>query len=790
MDKRRFFSFFLLILLLSSFISGCAGVSRIDDFFSNDEYLQHGKIIDFALFFVMFFALSYLGLTKVWGEGYGKPGTGKGAIVALSIALSLALAFALVTQTRFSITTIFPMAKAVFFLIMTFLLAGLIIHSKVFGEGTAGKVIAFIISALAIYLVVSIGTHMVCQMSDNMDDPACKSDFFNAMFETLGRWFGIDSWTSAGREAARGGPGGGVAPTGPTAPGAPAAAPTGPVEGGCRLDITFDVGSATSLTSAAPIAEYVKSVKAMGKTKVIIHGYASMEGGERYNFGLGGARGRTIANMITAADPSITTSVDSGGATDVFDSANYPPNRRVVLVTENIGKSIMPSPAPFSAFNCPTPTTPQVCGDHVVEGNEECDGNDDSKCPKACQSNCTCPVAAAPTPTPSMSGTCGNDKKEGSEQCDGTDASACPGKCVAVGQPQNCTCPAAAGVIPPTCKNKLNDANEVCDPTAPDDKCPDTQHCSDDCTKCVPGPATAATGGGGGWFHWWYLLFLLLIPLAFVGYRVGYHEVQRYKYGKHIGGINDELLKLIRLAKDTLAAVTQNIKKNDLSDDEKALFGDAVRYGSMGLRKRIERNLGPAGINSVVFAPYLTADQRKQLIEGVFAYVKAMRKAKHIVEWKVKYWFWPKLRTLNKMKEGLIKAKVTPILHEDKSVTFRYYHRTGYPGTPPVSNPHLVKLLLRPAGGAPAAIQSFDLDPVNRGRKIWSFKTTPLADGDYEYVFEVLPIATVPPGAVARLIDEHNWKKTGNDNLTDWSKVTVKDVEDIVDEMIPRAPVT
>jgi len=745
MDKRRFFSFFLLILLLSSFISGCAGVSRIDDFFSNDEYLQHGKIIDFALFFVMFFALSYLGLTKVWGEGYGKPGTGKGAIVALSIALSLALAFALVTQTRFSITTIFPMAKAVFFLIMTFLLAGLIIHSKVFGEGTAGKVIAFIISALAIYLVVSIGTHMVCQMSDNMDDPACKSDFFNAIYTVLGRWFGFGEGAAPGGAGGPGGPGAGGAPTGPTGPGAPTA-PTGSIQGGCRLDILFPHDSSVPSTGAGQLQAYATSAKALGAQTIYVYGFASNEGSASHNAALSKDRANGIVEEIKKIDPKINVKPYSKGETGRFGPDEE--NRRVVVSTQYAISSFMPTPGVGSLWNC----TPQE------------------------------QAGAAPPVPPG----CGNNNTDAGETCDppGSECGSglvCDAKCQCVNKESEC----GNGVA--------EKPMEACDTKAAD-SCPAGQHCADDCSKCEPGPAPAAVQpkkaeGGGGWFHWWYLLFLLLIPLAFVGYRVGHHEVQRYKYGKHIGGINDELLKLIRLAKDTLAAVTQNIKKNDLSDDEKALFGDAVRYGSMGLRKRIERNLGPAGINSVVFAPYLTAAQRKQLIEGVYAYVKAMRKAKHIVEWKVKYWFWPKLRTLNKMKEGLIKAKVTPILHEDKSVTFRYYHRRGYTGTPAVSKPELVKLLLRPVGGAPAAVQTFDMDPVNRGRKIWSFKTTPLADGEYEYAFEVLS-APVPPGVVTRLLDEHNWKRTGNNNLTDWSQFTVKDVEDIVDEMIPRAPTT
>jgi outer membrane protein OmpA-like peptidoglycan-associated protein len=636
------------------------------------------------------------------------------------------------------------MAKAVFFLIMTFLLAGLIIHSKVFGDTKMAKVIAFIISAIAMYLIFSIGTHMICQMSDNMDDPACESDFFNAFFEVLGRWFGVDSWTREGRETARAGAREG-APAAPAAPGAPAAAPAGPVEGGCRLDITFELNSATALTSAAPVADYVKSVKAMGKTKVHVFGYASKEGGERYNFGLGGARGRTIANMIEAADPSIKASVSSGGPTSVFDPADYPPNRRVVVVTENIGNSVMPAPAPGTAFNCPTAQTPQVCGDQVVEGNEECDGNDDAKCPKKCQSDCTCPAAAAPTPPPTP------------------------------------TPPTAPAPIPPTCKNKANDPGEVCDPTAPDDKCPDDQHCADDCSKCEPGPAAAAPpAGGGGWFSWWYLLLLIpLLLLGLLGYRAGYHQYYKRLHGESLDDFNQRLLELIRLAKNSVAAITQNVKQNALTDPEKRLFKQAVMFSGPLMRRRIRNNLGPRGRGGVVFAPQMPPADRERFIDSVYNCAYAMRKAKQMLQSKYRYWFWPKLRTIHRLERMLDSARVSPIIHHDRSVTFNYYYRRNVLGAMP-NPPNTVTVVLHPPAGA--ALNLVMQRPAPTGN-IWTVKTNPLPHGDYRYRFRV-----EYPGLGRWELDRSNAKRTGRNPIVDFSQFTIQDIDAVVAAHVRNPP--
>jgi hypothetical protein len=83
MNKNRVWALLVLLGIMFLFLSGCAGVSRIESFISGGEFKQHAKLIDFMLFFVIFFAMSYLGFSKVWGKGFGEPGKGRGAIIGL-----------------------------------------------------------------------------------------------------------------------------------------------------------------------------------------------------------------------------------------------------------------------------------------------------------------------------------------------------------------------------------------------------------------------------------------------------------------------------------------------------------------------------------------------------------------------------------------------------------------------------------------------------------------------------------------------------------------------------------
>jgi hypothetical protein len=67
--------------------------------------------------------------------------------------------------------------------------------------------------------------------------------------------------------------------------------------------------------------------------------------------------------------------------------------------------------ASLAPADCETATLghPAVCGDGVVEQNEECEPTSDAACPGQCAADCTCPAV------------CGDGQRDPGEECDGTD---------------------------------------------------------------------------------------------------------------------------------------------------------------------------------------------------------------------------------------------------------------------------------------------------------------------------------------------------------------------------------
>ena len=362
MNKKRALYLFVIVVLLFGVLALSAEASpltRINDFFTNGEYKTHAKIIDFLIFFTMFFALAYLGFTKMWGAGHGDAGKGKGPIVALSISFGLALAFAIVSQTKFSITTLFPIAKAFLFLIVVLLLYGLLSQNQLIGNDTwTKKIISFLLAIILGYLVLNILTHVICLSENNDDDPACKGAFFTAgkgVLKGIGDAFGIGGGSSGG------GSGGGGTSTSPT-PGTH-----------CRMDGSF-VFDKTDYKNSGNLASFVDAVKKAGKKTIYIYGFASTEHevggkkGEKYNQGLSTRRAAKVksdlSKIIKNKKYSISLSSSAKGQTKVFGA--YANNRRFILSTQSISKGKeTPAPAIAAVQGCkpasktkPTPPGP------------------------------------------------------------------------------------------------------------------------------------------------------------------------------------------------------------------------------------------------------------------------------------------------------------------------------------------------------------------------------------------------------------------------------------------------
>jgi len=177
MDKKRAIQLFVVCVIAISIFSSIsyaapAPIQRISDFFSNNGYQDHDKLIDFFIFFTMFFAMSYIAFSKVWGQGFGKPGDAKGAIIGLSIAIALALAFAIVTQANFSITNLFPIAKIFLLLVLWIIFYGLL--SQILGDDKLMKFVAAILGLILAYLALSFATQVVCIGSGNHETGAAR----------------------------------------------------------------------------------------------------------------------------------------------------------------------------------------------------------------------------------------------------------------------------------------------------------------------------------------------------------------------------------------------------------------------------------------------------------------------------------------------------------------------------------------------------------------------------------------------------------------------------------------
>ena len=90
------------------------------------EYTTQRKVVDFILFFVMFFSLALLGLKKAFGEGGGN------AVTALAFSIGFMLALALVAFSQVTLALFFPFAKNIIFLVMVWIIFA--IAKKIFGD--------------------------------------------------------------------------------------------------------------------------------------------------------------------------------------------------------------------------------------------------------------------------------------------------------------------------------------------------------------------------------------------------------------------------------------------------------------------------------------------------------------------------------------------------------------------------------------------------------------------------------------------------------------------------------
>ena len=152
-------------------------------------------------------------------------------------------------------------------------------------------------------------------------------------------------------------------------------------------------------------------------------------------------------------------------------------------------------------------TTPISCGDGVVNGTEQCDGSTGvGSCPAgstgsvSCTAQCTLDTSGCSTPI-----TCGDGVVNGSEQCDGAvGVGSCPaGTTGTVSCTAQCTRDTSGCAAVISCGDGIVNGSEQCDGAAGVGSCPDgttgTVSCTAQCTRDTSGCATV--GGGSGVCH-------------------------------------------------------------------------------------------------------------------------------------------------------------------------------------------------------------------------------------------------------------------------------------------------
>lgn len=198
MDSKRLFSFLLVLALLfvisMPLVEAASnpvtnGFERIGEWFKNAEYKENSQLIDFFLYFVLFFSLVWLGL----GNWFGKNDDNKGAIIGLSFAL--AIIFALALSSKLPIMHLFVVGKVFLFIVFTLLLYGLLSNSLIGNDTTTKKIISFLLAAMIAYLLFTLLTFTVCKFESPETDE-CSAGPMNSFYSWGERVSGGD-WSGA-----------------------------------------------------------------------------------------------------------------------------------------------------------------------------------------------------------------------------------------------------------------------------------------------------------------------------------------------------------------------------------------------------------------------------------------------------------------------------------------------------------------------------------------------------------------------------------------------------------------
>jgi len=405
-------------------VSSGNGLTRIAQYFKNEEWKNNSKLFDFMLYFLLFFSLCWLGFGSWFGGGNNNAlsAQNKGAVIGLSTSIALALAFAL--HAKFPIAHLFPMGKFFLFVTFTLLMYGLLSNPKLIGSNTfAQKALSIFVAIVIVYLSAAFLSFWVCKMEKPENDK-CSAGPLNSFYSFIGSATGLpmdkapfyNPYVETDLSSTS------VTPIG----GGSGSLITG-CEGGLRLDVSFEE-DLDRVNTKGRIQEFIS--KAGPGSNIQVYGFSQdyddatrRQGSAELAYSRASKVESIMKSEIAARQavfkPLPTIAAQALGTT----------NRFSLFATENNIKSnaqadnrVVISTAPISSFT-PAPPLDKIsnCGGVVTPGLKQCsDGLDNDEDglidmqDKGCQSaddndeqdGAPCPTCCKDKVCPPLTGSC------------------------------------------------------------------------------------------------------------------------------------------------------------------------------------------------------------------------------------------------------------------------------------------------------------------------------------------------------------------------------------------------
>jgi hypothetical protein len=187
----------IFTIILSELVLAQGVFGRVNNMFARYAANPAPGFLDFFVFFIIFFALCWIGFNQVFKDA-------RKANVALSVAVGLALSVALVYGGRFTLKKLIPFAAIILFILIILGIYVLLKKTLFTKDTKMSKILAFIITIILAILLIAVAWNMICS------DYTCERNPF------MQRFIGSQSWIGkafGGVSSAFGGPSYAAPPT-------------------------------------------------------------------------------------------------------------------------------------------------------------------------------------------------------------------------------------------------------------------------------------------------------------------------------------------------------------------------------------------------------------------------------------------------------------------------------------------------------------------------------------------------------------------------------------------------